>query len=199
MDRRAIAPAVAEEVVVIIERRGRKRKNGARYPSGELREARAPSPAMIAARMPHRGSVSQEDAVNAIAESELGRMHLKGKISKGQYDAGCRFASVVARYRATIMGPRPVLAGGRGYDCPGDHNCDDCECRRRAVAYNDAYAALIRAGQQAAKAVRIVALQDQPCPWALRSPLDWGLSALRQHFDMEDDGKARPTRAWVAP
>ena len=185
--------------MVIIERRGRKRKNGARYPSGELRGERAPSPAMVAARMPHRGCVPQEHCVNPMAETELGRMQLKGKISKGQHDAGIKFASVVARYRAIISGPRAILRGGRGFECLGLQDCPDCECTRRKLAYDDAYTALIQAGQQAAKAVRIVAIQDQPCPWLLRSPLDWGLAALRQHFDMEDDGKARPTRAWVAP
>ncbi len=187
-------------MVIIIERRGRKRRNmAARYPNGQIQAARAPSPAVVAARMPHRGSVAQDDCVNPMAETELGRMQLRGKISKGQYDAGVKFASVVARYRATISGPRPVLIGGRGYDCLGLRDCPDCECLRRQSAYEDAYMSLIKAGQQAAKAVRIVAIQDQPCPWLLRSPLGWGLAALRQHFDMEDDGKARPTRAWVAP
>lgn len=185
--------------MVVIERRGRKRRNAPRYPSGEVRGERAPSPAIIAARMPHRGSVNQRDCVNPMAETELGRMQLNGKISKGQYEAGVKFKAVVEKYHATISGPRPILAGDRGgYDCPGIPDCPDCECERRKAAFNEMYSALLKCGLGAVKAVWLVAAQDTVCPYSLRIPLQWGLSALRQHFDMEDDSGVRPTRAWTS-
>lgn len=189
-------------MVQVVRLPGRKRKSTAsRYPNGRIREERPPSPAVIAARMPHRAGVDQSDCVSHMAESELGRIFLSGrpvKLSKGQYDAGVRFAGVVARYRATISGPRPVLVGGRGYDCPGLLDCDDCECRRRKAAYDEAFEALAQAGQQAAKAVRLVVIQDERCPYSLSTPLAWGLAALSRYFDVAEDTGARPMRVWEA-
>ena len=57
-------------------RPGRKRKSGARYPSGDLRP---PSAAEVAASMPHRRQLG-EKAADQLAENELGRMVLRGEL-----------------------------------------------------------------------------------------------------------------------
>jgi len=58
-------------------RRGRPRKAGRRKRSGDL-VVRPDKPAAIAATMPHRRALG-EKAVDQLAESELGRLALRGE------------------------------------------------------------------------------------------------------------------------
>ena len=58
-------------------RRGRPRKAGRRKRSGDL-AVRPDKPAAIAATMPHRRALG-EKAVDQLAESELGRLALRGE------------------------------------------------------------------------------------------------------------------------
>lgn len=168
-------------------RQGRKRSIGPRRPNGRPVQEKRISPADIAARQPHRGSVSQDDAVDAIAECELGRMHLRDpkRITRLHYEAGINFATVVAKYRAILGGPKPVVSGGRGYDCRGDIPCHDCECEKRKILKQGADDALRMAGGPATKAVYLVAVEDKICPPSLSTPLIWGLCALQHHFGLE--------------
>jgi hypothetical protein len=105
-------------------RRGRPRKPGPRFPSGPLR---APSPKEIAATQPHRRGLG-ERAVDQLAESELGRLVLLGRLSGELALAGEYYAAAWRGYVATLDAPRRPYGGyGRVFDCygcPGDHPRD---------------------------------------------------------------------------
>ena len=66
-------------------RRGRPRKGGRRKRSGDL-VVRPDKPAAIAATMPHRRALG-EKAVDQLAESELGRLALRGEAGAGDHAA----------------------------------------------------------------------------------------------------------------
>jgi hypothetical protein len=72
-----------------IDRRGRKRKSGARYPSGGLVREKQADKITIALRMPHRSGVPRHLAHDPKAESVMGRYSLNGLITPLEYDAGC--------------------------------------------------------------------------------------------------------------
>lgn len=174
---------------LVMARSGRKRKLGPRYANGQLHKEHRDSPRVIAAQMPHRKGLG-DHGTDQKAESELGRMALFGRISDHQFMAGQRFAAVVGAYRSTIQPPRALAGNGRGYDCRGDADCCDCECRRRKARYDGAYEALMTAGRDAVKAVNTVAIYDNRCPWQLTTQLVWGLAALVQHFGIAEKRKS---------
>ncbi len=112
-------------------RAGRKRKQGPRYPSGDLVRHRT-TPREVAAAMPHRSTVPAEDRHDHRAESELGRMCLRGWITDSQFDAGRRFQAVTEAYRSVICAPGRMGNGsGAAYQCRAESICDPCECKRR--------------------------------------------------------------------
>jgi hypothetical protein len=96
-------------------RRGRPRKTGHRYPSGNLRAKHetAISPATVAATQPHRKGLG-DTAIDQKAECELGRMVLRSQIEAIQYLAGQTYARQWRTYLATLDGPRWTGKGGGG-------------------------------------------------------------------------------------
>lgn len=165
-------------------RRGRKRKSAPRHPSGELVRV---EPQALAARQPHRVWLPQEKRMDQKAGSPLGCLNLLGVLSDAQYLAGVRYAVVVGKYRAVIETPRATAGAGRGYDCPGDLKCgregaEHCECRYRKERYDAAFAAVLEAGQRAARAVARVAVHGEACPRGTLADLKRGLEALARHF-----------------
>src|SRR5260221_37450 len=128
-----------------MKRRGRHRKDGSRYPSGELHKLRRESVREIAATMPHRRGLGDE-AVSTWAETPLGRLYLLQQITLEQAHAGEEFARRWHRYLATIDGPR-LAAGGdakRPFDCDGCSGPDVsvCACIIRLQEYCAACAEL---------------------------------------------------------
>src|SRR6188508_2367911 len=116
-------------------RKGRPRKTGPRYRNGKLRPSHEPlvSPAAVAATQPHRKGLG-DHAADQKAESELGRLALRGQVTALQYLAGQRYAAQWRAYLATLDGPRsPQRGQGRGNACAG---CDGagrpekCACER---------------------------------------------------------------------
>jgi hypothetical protein len=83
------------------QRAGRKRKAGYRQPKGKLRYQRGPSPAEIAAGMPHRRALG-EKAVDQLAESELGRLALRGELEPVLATAGADYARHWRGYIASL-------------------------------------------------------------------------------------------------
>src|ERR1700722_5115456 len=167
-------------------RRGRKRKIGFRHPGGELvRPQRALRG--LATLQPHRVWLPQEKRMDQKAASPFGCLNLLGVLDDAQYLAGLRYAVVVGKYRAVIETPRATAGAGRGYDCPGDLRCGrnslaPCECRRRKERYDAALAAVLEAGQRAARAVARVAVHGEQCPRGALPDLRRGLDALAKHF-----------------
>jgi hypothetical protein len=171
-------------------RKGRRRKFGPRNRSGDLSRANPESKfdfRALAALQPHRVWLPQEKRLDQKAASPLGCLNLLGVISDTQYRAGLRYAIVVGKYRAVIETPRATAGSGRGYDCPGSAACGrdantSCECACRKALYDAAFAAVMEAGQGAARAVARVAVHGEPCPQGALAALKRGLDALARHF-----------------
>ncbi len=166
---------------------GRKRKTGARYPSGDLVRHRD-SPRSVAASMPHRRTVPADDRHDHRAESELGRMAMRGQITATQFDAGRRFQAITVAYHAVIGAPARLGAtSGKAYQCRAEAICEPCECRRRQ---DQCEAAVRRLNDVLAlHAVMQVAFHDQPCPRGWEDTLRVGLNALARHLGLTAHGK----------
>jgi hypothetical protein len=170
---------------------GRKRKIGLRHPGGELVRPQFDMRS-LATLQPHRVWLPEEKRMDQKAASPLGCLNLLGVLTDAQYLAGVRYAVVVGKYRAVIETPRATAGAGRGYDCPGDPKCgrdgEPCECRWRKQRYDAAFAAVIEAGQRAARAVARVAVHGEQCPRGALADLKRGLDALAKHFGGAERG-----------
>jgi hypothetical protein len=97
------------------QRAGRKRKAGYRQPKGKLRYQRGPSPAEIAAGMPHRRALG-EKAVDQLGESELGPVwRLRGELEPVLATAGADYArhwrgTSRAFVQSPCSAPAPIAA-----------------------------------------------------------------------------------------
>jgi len=174
-------------------RRGRKRKIGLRHPGGDLVRVQFDLRG-LATLQPHRVWLPREKRLDQKAGSPLGCLNLLGVLSDAQYLAGVRYAVVVGRYRAVIETPSATAGAGRGYNCPGDPKCgrdgaEPCECRQRKERYDAAFAAVIEAGQRAARAVARVAVHGEQCPPGALPDLKRGLDALARHFNCGAKGR----------
>jgi hypothetical protein len=176
-----------------MSRRGRKRKIGFRHPGGELVRPQFDLRG-LATLQPHRVWLPEEKRMDQKAASPLGCLNLLGVLSDAQYLAGIRYAVVVGKYRAVIESPRATAGAGRGYDCAGDLRCGrdggaPCECRQRKERYDAAFAAVLEAGQRAARAVARVAVHAEQCPRGALADLKRGLDALAKHFGCGGRGR----------
>jgi len=146
-------------------RKGKPRKPGARYPSGRLKHEPVASPAAIAAGQPHRKGLG-DLALDQLAESELGRMVLRGQVSAIQNLAGQQYAAQWRGYVGTLDGPRwPWRGQGRGRNCPGcpnDTPPGKCACELARRSWVRSWNVLVALGRQAI--VTSVVIHDRPCP-----------------------------------
>lgn len=162
-------------------RRGRPRKPGQRYRSGNLRPSHEPavSPAAIAATQPHRKGLG-ERAADQLGESELGRMVLRGQITGLQHLAGQRYAAQWRAYIGTLDGPRwPWRGQGRGKTCDGclgPARPEKCACDLARRSFARSVNVLIAVGS--AVLVGMVAIYDMPCAPAETLKLRGALDAL---------------------
>jgi hypothetical protein len=176
--------------MVMVVRRGRKRKIGQRHPNGELVAERRDDRA-LAALQPHRRWLPPDQRLSEKAGTPLGGLNLIGILSDAQFEAGLRYAVVVGEYRAVIEPPRGLSGGGKGFACAGDcvrrrraGDSVDCACEKRKQRYDAAFAAVITAGQRAARAVARVAIHAEACPTGALADLKRGLDALCRHFGL---------------
>jgi hypothetical protein len=167
-------------------RRGRPRKTGRRYPSGD-RVKPAVSPREIAAGMPHRRGLG-ELATDQRAETELGRLVLRGVLDETLGLAGETYLALWRGYVFSLAGPRELSnGGGHGFSCGG---CSDAEARRwcrcefRKRIYLEAARVLTEVGPPAVFAVEHVVLDDGLCLAGSEEGLRLGLSALAHHFGL---------------
>ena len=161
-------------------RKGRPRKSGHRYRNGNLRPSSEPavSPAAIAATQPHRKGLGDR-AVDAAAESELGRMALRGQITALQHLAGQRYAAQWRSYLATLDGPRsPQRGHGRGNPCGGCTGAD----RPDRCACEHAKAAWVRSASALHAIPGGIVVTARVCCWDVPCPI-WGLAMLRSGLD----------------
>ena len=180
-------------------RKGRPRKPGHRYRNGNLRPSShepAVSPAAVAATQPHRAGLG-DCAADQKAESELGRLALRGQISALQYLAGQRYAAQWRAYLSTLDGPRRLGGnGGHGrvsccLGCPTADDREKCACDLAKRSWRRSTFALAAAGPEAVQMIARVACWDVPCPpWAL-GVLRSGLDALAESLGLTSKIKSR--------
>jgi hypothetical protein len=178
-------------------RRGRPRKTGHRYPSGNLRAKHDPlvSPAAVAAAQPHRRGLGDR-AADQLAESALGRMALRGQVSELQHLAGQTYGRQWRTYLATLDGPRWTGKGGTGRvnvcgGCTGP-DVTKCACGLAARLWRRSWDAMERV--DAASLVTDLVAYEVPVSRTdlplLRAGLDelvfeLGLTSARKSFSLE--------------
>lgn len=184
---------------VVVIRKGRHRKSGARHPNGDLITPKIDFRAM-AALQPHRREVTTKDengndnSLNEKAGTILGNLNLNRTISNDQHEAGRLYAVDCGAYFASIGVPTGLGGGGRGYDCKGSINCEECECRRRKEKHATALTALMDAGQKCASVVAHVAVHDKRMDRGEMFLLIRGLNALVRHYGLTTNRKERNSR-----
>jgi hypothetical protein len=175
-------------------RKGRPRKLGTRYKSGNLRPNHEPaiSPEQVAATQPHRKGLGDR-AADQKAESELGRLALRGQITGLQYLAGQRYAAQWFAYLVTLEGPRsPQRGHGRGNPCGGCPTASDqrdCACDLARRLWARSVSALTPT--EILMTAR-VCVWDVACPEGMLTVLRSGLDALTVRLGLTTRNKSRP-------
>jgi hypothetical protein len=178
--------------MAIKRRKGRPRKSGHRYRNGNLRPSSEPavSPAAIAATQPHRAGLG-DHAADQKAESELGRLALRGQITGLQYLAGQRYGAQWRSYLATLDGPRsPQRGHGRGNPCAGCPTASDrrtCSCDLARRSWERSVSALTPA--EVLVTAR-VCCWEIPIPTGMLAVLCSGLDALAESLGLTTRNKS---------
>ena len=186
----------------IKRRHGRPRKLGPRHRNGHLKRARRElddSPRAIAARMPHRRALG-EHALDQQAESELGRMVLRGEVDANLALAGETYARLWLGYIATLGAPRrPWHGHGANLACLGCPSPEErrfCYCDLKKRIYLEAFNCLISTGGGMEQLVRSVAIDDRPCAEGSLPDLIRGLSALAYKFGLTKTQNLKHQKSW---
>jgi hypothetical protein len=165
-------------------RKGRPRKTGPRHRSGDLRR-QAETPRTIAAGMPHRRGLG-ERATDQRAETELGRLVLRGTLDATLGLAGETYLALWRGYVFSLGGPSELTnASGYGFSCDG---CPDraarkhCRCEFRKRIFLEAWRVLQAEGQFLPPVVEQTVIHDWP-PVAIKA-LRLGLMLLARHFGL---------------
>lgn len=142
----------------IRNRKGRKRREGKRYASGDLVREIATPPAAIR-RLRDAALAGMQDARWG---TELGRLYLNDRLTSEQYNAGCRWEALAIRYNAAL-GAKSSLPSvsdfGRTSGAPVDPDSDagllEAKRQRADMArYREAFVVLARQGHLVTRAVR---------------------------------------------
>lgn len=173
------------------KRRGRTRKIGPRHKNGHLRAVMAESPRERAAHMPHRRGLG-DNALDAGAECELGRMRLRGQITEPENTAGEVYARMWRGYVSTLNAPHsPGEAQGRVSACSGCPSPESrkwCLCDMRRRIWDEAVRVLATIGAGVIPVVHAVVILDKPCGENI-SVLRLGLSTLAEHYGLTNHRK----------
>jgi len=174
-------------------RKGRPRKTGPRHKNGHLKRTADPmdSPRAIASRMPHRRGLGDQ-ALDPAAESELGRMRLRGEVTEPENTAGEIYARMWRGYVATLSAPRaPGVAQGAISACMGCPSPLDrkwCLCDLRRRIYAEAASVLVQTGSGVSPTVHAVVILDRPVDSL--ELLKLGLGALAAHYGLDAGRKS---------
>lgn len=176
-------------VILRMANTGRKRKQGARKPSGDLRPEPAESPRAVALRQPHRQMAPEDSRHDQRAETPLGCLNIIGAVPNREYAAARRFAGIVGRYRAVIDAPS-VSRSIAGLMEPRRGPAEPVDYDEAKAEYDAAFEALETAGNRAACAVSRMAVHGEACPAYGFQALMRGLHSLAFHFDLTDKAKS---------
>lgn len=171
-----------------VERRGRPKKPGNRYPSGKLVTDREVLEArVIAFRQPHRQEAPEGKRHDPKATWPLGILNLNGAISDIQYQAGVMYGGTVQRYRAHYLAdvPDPSPSSIAGFMEPkrgGGEPMNPDDARKLKHAYDAAFAAFPT--QRSARVVARMAVFGERCLVGYEADLNHGLNALVSHYGL---------------
>ena len=135
----------------------------------------------------YRAASQREPEIRAVAEALHREIGLVLRLITGKMvvefqprssDKGRAIASFMAE--PPFLGRRPVFAE--------DDMTDEDGFAERKQRYDAAFAAVIEAGQRAARAVAHVAVHGETCPQGLLDHLKRGLEALAKHFGLAPKG-----------
>jgi hypothetical protein len=166
---------------------GRPRKIGKRERNGRIARTYENPKAQVAAQ-PHRQSVPKQFREWPEAESEFGRLLLRGGVTRSQYDAGIRFAELSVALCAVYDVPSPYphamdltrVRGAMGPGMPSE------QARKIKDAYMAAFDASMEAGRVAHRAVKDHVVLDKPVgDLDSLTALSRGLSRLVDHFGLD--------------
>jgi hypothetical protein len=169
-------------------RRGRKRKSGQRYPSGQPKR-QAETPRKVAETMPHRRELG-EAAASHLAYNAIGRLLLRGRITPEMHNAACMFQSRVLAWQSIIEGPQQLTRGnGCAYSCNGcvEYEVGYCHCAARKLAYLELFTLL--KGPELKALYYIVLLDEEPYDISF-SLLTSGLKKLVIAWGLTNDRKS---------
>lgn len=167
-------------------RAGRPRKPGKRKPCGRRSdsvvnaEAKRNDPRSVVFEQPHRRWLADAQRRDQQAESEIGRLHLSGRISEAQYWAADRFRSIVAQFRLVMATPMQTCtalghvvanpvdedAWRRGESGTAERPESDEEMSERVLRQHSAVLDVLRDmddGKEVSRALEDIIIYDKPC------------------------------------
>ena len=137
--------------------------------------------------MPHRRGLG-EKATDQRAETELGRLVLRGALDATLGLAGETYLALWRGYVFSLAGPSELTnGGGHGFTCDG---CPDaaarkwCRCEFRKRIYMEARRVLSDESTWLLGVVSLVVLHDRPCLAGELDALRVGLWVLARHFGL---------------
>lgn len=166
---------------------GRTRKRGGREANGRIARTYVNPKAQVAAQ-PHRLGVERQFRDWPEAESEFGRLLLRGVVTPAQYEAGKRYAALASSYRV-VLGIPPIHPRSLDLLSPGpvsraDLNSD--AARSIKDRYDKAFEACSDAGRKALRAVRDHAVFERKVDsFEALDHLRRGLEKLVDHFGLD--------------
>lgn len=165
------------------KRRGRKRKDTLRYPSGQPHKETADQVMSVAteARMRVHG-FSKETSKQQFAGTFVGRLHLAGDLTRAQLDACDYYQQTTLAYRTALKAPGKLTTGRSA-------NLDESEYEkqcRQAIERFDAMALILREvdrihGINSLGILEPAVIRDQNMPWAI-GDLRTALNAIHKRF-----------------
>jgi hypothetical protein len=166
---------------------GRTRKIGRREKNGRVARTYENPKAQVAAQ-PHRLGVPAKYRQWPEAESEFGRLLLRGGITRSQYDAGMRFTELCvatcAAYEAASPHPHAIdltrvgVSVGKGM--PSE------KAKAIIASYNKAFEKCMEAGRPALRSVKDHVILDKPVgDFESLRLLVCGLIKLVDHFGLD--------------
>lgn len=177
----------------IRNRKGRKRKEGKRYASGDIVREVSTSPTAIR-RLRDAALSGMHDARWG---TELGRLFLTSRLTAEQYNAGCRWEALAIRHRAAYgansnLPSTSDFSRTRGAPVDPDSDAGLLEAKRHFAdmeRYQAAYVVLAKHGAAVTGAVKALCELGQHLDVIVFSHAIVGLNSLANHFGLTNQRK----------
>ena len=168
-------------------RKGRKRKGGKRYPSGQVVAELLDEP-LDTATWPRVRDMAKRGALDERLGTELGRLFYFKEITTTQFDAGVRWVALVRQYRKFVTDPpkdTPKVAQLEGGGRRTDVEDDDSEWIKAVRDEYDRAFELLRAAERGVlNAVNKLSVLNQHLTTEEKMLAGDGLSLLVVHWGL---------------